>query len=72
MVLKYHTDEQPNRKRRQEGEATGSEQREATGQEQREATTGWFTVEKAIEKVGFGYLQLRIYVICKLIVVRAP
>ena len=28
-----------------------------------------FTVEQAIEKVGFGWLQLRIYVISKMVVV---
>ena len=72
MPLKY-TDEQDRavgagRAEQEQGEMTGLESREATGLETSEAT-GWFTVDGAIEKIGFGYPQLRIFVICKLIVV---
>ena len=64
MPLKY-TDEHDRtvgagRAEQEQGEVTGLETREATS---------WFTVDGAIEKIGFGYPQLRIYVICKLIVV---
>ncbi|KAK7087411.1 synaptic vesicle 2-related protein-like [Littorina saxatilis] len=46
---------------------TEEQKQEQNGDVEGEATSS-FTVEEAIEKIGFGWLQLRIYLVCKLIV----